>query len=204
MGSLLRDQLASVHVEMEVEQARFSTLLTRVKEGALDAWMVSWWMDWPTPDNFLQLLHLPKTDTFRSDAITGTNWRDTDAAESVNEAWEQVLANSEPTDEAQGARNEAYLEIEDANWKDVIMLPEPRTDCGTTGWMFPGSVVLAAIARSTTTPPLVSEGRTTFVSVIFVSTKNWARFERPLIAGFPARFVPNELHHDSLPRRKDT
>lgn len=122
LASLLRDQLASAHIDLEVEQGPFATILGRSKDGNLDAWISSWWMDWPTPDNFLQLAHPPKTDTREGDPIVGTDWRDTDAAERANEAWEEVVANAAPTDEAKEARNEAYLEMERANWEDVVML----------------------------------------------------------------------------------
>ena len=123
LAEILRDQLTSCHVEMTIEQAPFATLLERVKKGSLDAWSLSWWMDWPTPDNFLQLLNPPQTNTSKSDAITGTNWRGTEAAEAARTAWKDVVGNPAPTDEAQSAREEAYMKIENANWKDVVMLP---------------------------------------------------------------------------------
>jgi peptide/nickel transport system substrate-binding protein len=120
---LLRDQLASAHIDMQVESAPFSTLLQRGRNGELEAYSLGWIMDWPAPDNFLQLLNPPQTDTSQQAPISYTNWSGTDAAEQATQAWEQVQNNLAPTDEAQQARNEAYVQIEEANWEDVTFLP---------------------------------------------------------------------------------
>jgi peptide/nickel transport system substrate-binding protein len=123
LGKLLRDKLQSVNVEMEIERAPFSTLLQRGRNGELEAYSLGWVMDWPAPDNFLQLLNPPQTDTSQSAPVSYINWSDTDAAEQATEAWEQVQNNSGPTDEEKEAREEAYVDIEEANWEDVGFLP---------------------------------------------------------------------------------
>ena len=123
MGGILRDQLASCHIDMSLEEAPFATLLSRGAEGNLDAYSLGWVMDWPTADNFLGLLYPPMTDTSNADAQSYTNWSGTDAAEQATTAWEDgVLANPQPTDEAQTAREEAFVKIEEANWEDVVFL----------------------------------------------------------------------------------
>jgi peptide/nickel transport system substrate-binding protein len=120
---LLRDQLASAHIDMQVESAPFSTLLQRGRNGELEAYSLGWILDWPAPDNFLQLLNPPQTDTSQSAPISYTNWSGTEAAQQATDAWEQVQSNLAPTDEAQQARDEAYIQIEEANWEDVTFLP---------------------------------------------------------------------------------
>ena len=123
MGGILRDQLASCHIDMKLEEAPFATLLQRGREGNLAAYSLGWIMDWPTPDNFLGLLYPPNTDTSKGDTSAYTNWVGTDAAEQATTAWEDgVLANPQPTDDAQAAREEAYVTIEEANWEDVAFL----------------------------------------------------------------------------------
>ncbi|WP_132058795.1 ABC transporter substrate-binding protein [Halorussus amylolyticus] len=120
---LLRDQLASAFIDMNVESAPFSTLLERGRNGNLQAYSLGWVMDWPAPDNFLQLLNPPQTDTSQDAPISYTNWADTEAASQAEQAWQTVQDNSAPTDEAEQARNEAYVQIEEANWEDVTFLP---------------------------------------------------------------------------------
>ena len=122
-GTLLQDKLASVYIDMEVERAPFSTLLERGRNGDLQAYSLGWVMDWPAPDNFLQLLNPPQTDTSKSAPIAYTNWSGTDAAKQAEEAWKTVQENTAPTDDAQQARNEAYVQMEEANWEDVVFLP---------------------------------------------------------------------------------
>ena len=128
-AQLLRDQLASAHISMNVETAPFSTLLQRGREGNLQAYSLGWIMDWPAPDNFLQLLNPPQTDTSQDAPISYVNWSGTQAAQRATSAYEQVQDNPAPTDEAEAARNESYVEMEEANWEDVVFLPVyHRTD----------------------------------------------------------------------------
>ncbi|WP_276302517.1 ABC transporter substrate-binding protein [Halorussus lipolyticus] len=128
-AQLLRDQLASAHIDMTIESAPFSTLLQRGREGNLQAYSLGWIMDWPAPDNFLQLLNPPQTDTSQDAPISYVNWLDTEASQQAQSAWEQIQDNPAPTDEAEAARNESYIQIEEANWEDVVFLPVyHRTD----------------------------------------------------------------------------
>jgi peptide/nickel transport system substrate-binding protein len=121
-GQLLRDQLASAHISMNIETAPFSTLLQRGREGNLQAYSLGWIMDWPAPDNFLQLLNPPQTDTSQDAPISYVNWSGTEAAQRATQAYERVQNNPAPTDEAEQARNEAYVQMEEANWDDVVFL----------------------------------------------------------------------------------
>ncbi|WP_435181602.1 ABC transporter substrate-binding protein [Halorussus sp. AFM4] len=123
VAQLLRDKLASAHIQLTVERAPFSTLLQRGREGNLQAYSLGWIMDWPAPDNFLQLLNPPQTDTSKDAPISYVNWSDTEAAQQATQAWQTIQNNPAPTDQAQQARNEAYVKIEEANWQDVVFLP---------------------------------------------------------------------------------
>jgi ABC-type transport system substrate-binding protein len=124
MAQILRDQLASAHIEMEIQQAPFSTLTERGRNGNLEAFTLGWIADWPAPDNFLQLLNPPQTDTSMDAPISFINWSaDTgDAAGRATDAYATIEDNPEPTDAAQQARERAYVEMEEANWEDVGML----------------------------------------------------------------------------------
>ncbi len=125
MAQILRDRLSSVYVDMEIEQAPFSTLLERGRNGNLEAYTLGWISDWPAPDNFLQLLNPPQTDTSLDAPISYLNWQslDTEASQQAADAYQTVTNNQAPTDEDQTARNEAYVQIEEANWEDVGFLP---------------------------------------------------------------------------------
>jgi peptide/nickel transport system substrate-binding protein len=122
VGQLLMDKLTSAYIDMEVEKAPFSTLLQRGRKGNLEAYSLGWVMDWPAPDNFLQLLNPPLTDTSKSSPISYINWSGTEASKKATEAWKTVQNNTGPTEKEQKARNEAYVKMEEANWEDVCFL----------------------------------------------------------------------------------
>ncbi|UPW01772.1 ABC transporter substrate-binding protein [Halorussus gelatinilyticus] len=123
LGKLLRDKLASAYIDMSINTAPFSTLLKRGRKGNLEAYSLGWIMDYPAPDNFLQLIHPPKTDTSKSNELSYFNWSGTEAAKKATKAWEKVQNNPKPTDAAKKKRNEAYVAMEEANWEDVVLLP---------------------------------------------------------------------------------
>jgi peptide/nickel transport system substrate-binding protein len=125
MAKIIRDQLASAHVKMNIEKAPFSTLLKRGRNGNLEAYSLGWIADWPAPDNFMQLLNPPLTQTGTGDAIVYTNWSSEtgSAAGTAEDAYDRITNNLAPTDQAGAARNEATIAMEEANWEDVSILP---------------------------------------------------------------------------------
>ena len=121
MATLLRDQLASAHIDMEIEEAPFSTMLERGRKGNLEAYTLGWIADWPAPDNFVQLLNPPQTDTSNSSPVSYINWSSEtgSAAQTAADAYTTIEENQAPTDSAESARADAYVEMEEANWEDV-------------------------------------------------------------------------------------
>jgi len=123
VSSTLRDQLASAHIELNLQESEFSTLLERGRNGDLGMYTLGWIMDYPAPDNFLQLLNPPQTDTELAAPYSYVNWDpESETGSQAVEAWEQVQNNPEP-EAGQEARNEAYLQMEEANWEAVGLLP---------------------------------------------------------------------------------
>ncbi|ODR81913.1 peptide ABC transporter substrate-binding protein [Haladaptatus sp. W1] len=122
LGKQLQDQLRSAFIDMEIQKTPFSTLLSRGRKGNLEAYSLGWIMDWPKPDNFLQLLYPPLSDTSKDSPVSYTNWSGTPAAKKATDAWKTVQDNPGPTDKEQQARNKAYVKIEEANWEDVAFL----------------------------------------------------------------------------------
>ncbi|RJT04080.1 ABC transporter substrate-binding protein [Halococcus sp. IIIV-5B] len=121
LGKLFRDQLQAAHIDMQIQQADFSTLLERGANGQLEVYTLGWVADWPAPDNFVQLLNPPQTDTSQSDPISYINWtgENGDAAQQATNAYKRVSNNQAPTDQAEQARDKAYIAMEEANWEDV-------------------------------------------------------------------------------------
>ncbi|RBI62123.1 ABC transporter substrate-binding protein [halophilic archaeon] len=129
IAKIIRDQLSSAHINVQLQQSPFATLIQRGRQGNLGAYTLGWIMDWPAPDNFLNLLYPPATDTSQSAPLSYTNWSDTQAAQQATQAWEKIQDNTAPSDQATQARNEAYVTMEEANWEDVVFLPVyHRTD----------------------------------------------------------------------------
>ncbi len=124
IANILRDQLASAHVDVQIQQTQFSTMLSRGRKGNLDAYSLGWIMDYPAPDNFLQLLNPPQTDTSLDAPISYVDWDpdESEAAQKATDAWEKIQSNPAP-EEGQDARNEGYVSMEEANWEDVVFLP---------------------------------------------------------------------------------
>ncbi|UWG46399.1 ABC-type transport system, periplasmic component [Halanaeroarchaeum sp. HSR-CO] len=121
MAQILRDQLASAHIDMQIEQADFSTLLQRGRNGNLEAYTLGWIADYPAPDNFLGLLDPPQTQTSMDAPVSYINWNSEngDAAQDAEDAYDVIDDNKAPTDDAKAQRSEAAVLMEEANWEDV-------------------------------------------------------------------------------------
>ena len=125
IAQILRQKLSGAHINMQIEQAKFATLLERGQQGNLEAYTLGWIADWPAPDNFLQLIYPPNTYTGKTGVLTYTNWgRDgaTEASKKATQAWKTIQANPGPSDQAMQKRNEAYIKMEEANWEDVVLV----------------------------------------------------------------------------------
>lgn len=124
IASSIRDKMVSAYIDIEVQMMNFTSLANNLINGNIEGYMLGWSYDWPAPDNFLQLLYPPKTDTSSQGNVGFTNWSGTEAAQQAINAWEdQIQANMAPGEENQEARAEGYVAIEEANWEDVIQLP---------------------------------------------------------------------------------
>ena len=129
IGQLIRDRLDAAHIDMSLEQADFSSLLSRSRNGDLEAYTLGWVADYPAPDNFLQLIDPPNTN-FRNTAASGARvfWTEDSYTDSENrqaavEAFDRVQNNSAPSADAQEIRNDAYLELESILYDEVPLIP---------------------------------------------------------------------------------
>ncbi|SDL92228.1 peptide/nickel transport system substrate-binding protein [Halogranum gelatinilyticum] len=140
MANILRDQLASAYIDMQIESAPFATLTQRGRQGNLEVYTLGWGADYPAPDNFLQLLNPEETITGGDTApISYLNWTEENgsAAQEATEAWQTILNNKAPTDEAAEARAEAAVTMEEANWEDIgfINLYHPKGESFWYDWI---------------------------------------------------------------------
>ncbi|MFT4889525.1 MAG: ABC-type transport system substrate-binding protein [Halobacteriales archaeon] len=133
IGNLMRDKLQAAYINVQYEQAPFSTLLNRVDKGNIECYSLGWIADYPAPDNFLKLLVPEFSQSPDPQSVSGFDWGAkegeegdswSEAARRAQEAWDTKFSNNPlPTGEDKQARNEAYLTIERANWEDVVMVP---------------------------------------------------------------------------------
>ncbi|MDY6817454.1 MAG: ABC transporter substrate-binding protein [Halobacteriales archaeon] len=121
-AELLRDQARAMHIDMTIESTPFSTMINRAVEGNFDIFTNSDGMEWPESDNFLRYFHstASKESSF---ARWGQEGRRTDATRAFNKAWQKYLNNPRPTEADQKARNEAYIQLEEAHWRGIAQLP---------------------------------------------------------------------------------
>ncbi|MCG1004307.1 MULTISPECIES: ABC transporter substrate-binding protein [Halobacterium] len=122
--SLLRDKLQQAHINLEFQSADWSTFLNRGRNGNFELYYLGWIADYPGADNFLSLINPPNT-FFQQGGSSYLRWSEEtgDAAGDAKDAWETVQNNLGFSDEAASAREEAYLELERANWEDAVLLP---------------------------------------------------------------------------------
>jgi peptide/nickel transport system substrate-binding protein len=133
IGNLMRDKLQAAHINVQYEQAPFSTLLQRVDKGNVECYSLGWLADYPAPDNFLKLLVPEFSQSPDPESLSGFDWGAkegeegdswSDAARRAQEAWDTKFAkNPLPTEEDKQKRNDAYLTIEKANWEDMVLVP---------------------------------------------------------------------------------
>ncbi|MEE6210657.1 ABC transporter substrate-binding protein [Salarchaeum sp. III] len=134
---LMRDKLASCHIKMNYESVPFNTLTERGRNGNLEGYTLGWSADYPGGDNFLQLLAPQYSQVDQDDVVAYTNWEGTDAAETAREAWNTITNNYGLTEEAKQTRAEAYLEMEKANWEDVVFVNcfHPNAEHMSYSWL---------------------------------------------------------------------
>lgn len=125
LALILRDQLASAYVDVEIQRTQFSTMLEQARNGKHDMLSAGWLADYPGADNFLANINPPQTDTSKTGPISYMNWSSEtgDAAEQATELMESIRNNMAPTEAARQTRQEAYPKVEEANWEDVAAIP---------------------------------------------------------------------------------
>lgn len=122
----LQQRAEQAYIDVSAQAADFQTLQQRGENGTNELYSLGWIADWPRPDNFLKLLYPPNTHTGDPASYTYLNWgrdSETEASSTAADAFETIQNNLGPTDEAQSTREEAYIQMEEANWEDAVIIP---------------------------------------------------------------------------------
>ena len=124
IATRLQSTLSAAHIDLQYEEVPFGTLLNRGRNGNLDAYFLGWIASYPNPIDFLKSLNPPTTQTGSSGGGGFyLDWGGTAASRTAERAWQRVEANLGSTDQARRIRERAYVTMEEANWKDVALLP---------------------------------------------------------------------------------
>ena len=126
----IRDQLTAAHIDMSIEEAPFSTIISQAGNAAIEGgWNSGWSMSLNEPSNILQLTDPWGTDPDNPQSTIIIDWGDSEGGEWAEELWETIESHPEPTEEHEEVRNEAYKDLERANWMELPYLNyEHRVD----------------------------------------------------------------------------
>ena len=116
IADLIRTKAEAVYVDLTIERAPFNTIIGEAVGGNLDMYTLGNGLEYPSPQDMLKFGRPYDGNLVR--------WREdpSDASGRADDAWQTVQNNLEPTDEAQQARNDAYIQMEEAIWEDAIYL----------------------------------------------------------------------------------
>ena len=116
IADIIRSKAASIYIDLEIERAPFGTIISEAVNGNLDMYTLGNGLEYPSPGDMLKFARPYEGNLVR--------WREdpSDASERAAAAWEQVQNNLGPGEEAQQARSEAFIEMEEAVWEDALYL----------------------------------------------------------------------------------
>ncbi len=116
IADLIRSKAQSIYIDLEINRAPFNTIIDEAVSGNLDMYTLGNGLEYPSPMDMLKFGRPYDGNLVR--------WREdpSDASERAAEAWEEIQDNLGPTDAEQEARNEAFIQMEEAIWEDAIYL----------------------------------------------------------------------------------
>lgn len=122
MANLLSDQLKPIGINLSVKVAPAGQYWGRASKGNFDMYLSGWAMSIPDASTMLDILY-PPNNVIDPSGLEYSGWSDTEWAKQAKNAWEKAQANLKPTEEDAQVRNNAWLAMEEANWKDLAMMP---------------------------------------------------------------------------------
>ncbi|MEZ3143812.1 ABC transporter substrate-binding protein [Halobaculum sp. MBLA0143] len=116
IADLIRTKASAINLELTVETAPFGTIIDEAISGNLDMYTLGNGLEYPSPTDMLKFGRPYEGNLVR--------WREdpSDASERAASAWETIQSNLGPSEAAEEARADAFLEMEEAIWEDAIYL----------------------------------------------------------------------------------
>jgi len=131
MANTIRSRLNSAHIEMSISEADFGGLLKKTEKGDMEAFTLGWIADYPSPQNFLQLVD-PENTVYDAEGTTPNGARlfwsedakgDMEVRQHMTEQFDRIQNNPEQSDEAQSTRDDAAVKVEEGLWASAALLP---------------------------------------------------------------------------------
>lgn len=131
MANTIRARLESAYIDMSINEATFSELLQTTEKGNHRSYTLGWIMDYPRPQNFVQLIDPPNT-VYDNPDIQPNGARlfwsedaqvDPAVTEFQTAQFDRIQDNPQLTDEARNVRQDAAVKMEEGNWAAAGLIP---------------------------------------------------------------------------------
>lgn len=124
IASLLRDLAEAAHIDLDIEESPSSTLVNRAVEGDITIYANWNALTWLEADSTLRFVYPNPFTWTRWGADAEFEYDElSEPAQRATDAWEEYEEHRLPGEENLAVREEAYLELERANWDDMTQLP---------------------------------------------------------------------------------
>lgn len=122
VAEVIADWVSDAHVDVTIEEMSPTELIEAGRRGELELYTLGRLGLWPSPESHLQMAFPENTDTSDGESVSYVNWLDSEASDRAAAAADTILSHPEPTEAAREKREAAALEIEQANWEDVVFI----------------------------------------------------------------------------------
>ncbi len=120
----LQSKLRQAHIEMDITEAQFGTIISQAISGSMEVFALGDGMEYPGPENFLRFLWGSEPQGQFTRWGAEGSYHDEDLRQTALDAWNENYA-AEGSDDASEA--EAFQTIEEVNWASVQELPTVHT-----------------------------------------------------------------------------
>lgn len=120
----LQSKLRQAHIEMEITEAEFGTIISQAISGSMEVFALGDGMEYPGPENFLRFLWGSEPSGQFTRWGTEGSYHDEALRSTAMDAWE---SNYSAEDATQDSRAEAFQTTEEVNWAAVQELPVVHT-----------------------------------------------------------------------------
>ncbi|MFW5895815.1 MAG: ABC transporter substrate-binding protein [archaeon] len=120
----LQSKLREAHIEMEITEAEFGTIISQAIDGSMEVFGLGDGMEYPGPENFLRFLWGSEPEGQFTRWGAEDSYHDEDLRETALDAWEEGYAADDADDESRAV---AFQTIEEVNWESMQELPTVHT-----------------------------------------------------------------------------